>query len=278
MKQATKQDIASILADLLNQILRSPLNTAGTEELAMQFGYSRSHLTRVLQEVCGESLGVLHRRIRLERAGYALKQGRSVQEASMLAGFGSPEAFCRSFKRAYHVVPGQFAATKADWKLPTPDGLHWNELWDETFESKKLAVKYETQLERCPPFRVAVVRHVGTYARLWEGWEKMEFIEGKRWVTIYLDNLWTCPHSDLMRSDLGFVLLPGEQPPKGYKLLEIPTQLTVKTKRYVERTERNELWSYLCGVWPNSTLSWDEYEAWPLPFEEVRTKACLGFR
>ncbi|MBI1335074.1 MAG: helix-turn-helix domain-containing protein [Armatimonadetes bacterium] len=276
MRYQTKQEVAPNLADLLNQILRSPLSVVGTGELAQQCGYSRSHLTRVFHEMCGESLGDLHRRIRLERAAYGLREGFSVQEASMLGGFGSPEAFCRAFKRTFGLPPRHFLASGLDWKLPSPDGLHWNEHWDETFEAPNLAVKYETKLERIVPFRVAAIRHVGNYAYLWEGWEKVPFEEGRTWVTIYRDNLWTCPNKNLMRAELGFLLPSSEVAPPGFETVSVPSQLAIKTKHFVERNQRNEAWSYLSGAWPNSSISWDEYAAWPLPFEKVRTRACLG--
>lgn len=277
MRQATRQEIATTLADLLNQILRSPLSVVGTEELARHCGYSRTHLTRVFNEMCGESLGLLHRRIRMERAAYALVVGLSVREASERGGFDSPEAFSRSFRRSFGVPPRDFAAAGLDWKLPSPDNLHWNEHWDDSFETGNLRVKYETVIERGSPFRVAAIRHVGNYGRLCDGWEKVPFIPDRQWVTIYLDSLWTCPDKHLMRSDLGYVLRDGEKPIAPFKVIEIPGQLTVKTKRYVKRTDRNEAWSYLSGCWPDSTLGWDEYASWPLPFDDVETRACLGF-
>jgi len=195
----------------------------------------------------------------------------------MLGGFGSPEAFCRSFKQAFGMVPRLFQSAEVSWKLYSPDGLHWNEHWDESFDARSLGLKYETRVERTAPFRLAVIHHVGNYACLWEGWEKVPFLEGKRWITVYRDNLWTCPNKHLMRAYLGFILQPGESPPAGFKVLEVPSQLTIRTKRYVERNERNETWSFLSGAWPHSNLSWDEYESWPLPFEQVKTRACIGF-
>ena len=122
-----------------------------------------------------------------------------------------------------------------------------------------------------------MTQHVGNYSQLCDMWEKVPFVEDRRWMTVYLDNMWTCPSKHLMRAYLGYVLLPGEAPLPGFQLLEMPTMLTVKTKRFVERCERNEAWSYFSGVWPDSTWSWDEYEDWPLPFERVRTRACVGF-
>lgn len=277
MRAETKRDIALTLADLLNQILRSPLEVVGTEELARRCGYSRSHLTRVFHEVSGESLGLLHRRIRMERAAYGLKHGFTVREAALLGGFESPEAFCRAFRRAYDMPPRDFKKAGLDWQLFSPDGLHWNEHWDGVVDAKKLRIKYETSVERSAPFRVATIHHVGNYGALVEGWQTVPYVENRRWITVYRDNMWTCPNKDLMRSDLGFILDGEETPPAPFQIITIPGMTTVKTKRFIRRTERNEAWSYLCGLWPHSQLSWDEYESWPLPFEQVRTRACLGF-
>lgn len=275
MRLATKREVGLVLADLLAQILRSPLDFQGADDLARHCGYSRFHLTRLFQEVCGESLTSIHRRIRLERAAFRLLNGSSVLEASIYAGFDSPEAFTRAFKRSYGIAPSLFPSSGVDWKLPAPEWLHWNEHWDDPTDFGRLSRKYESRMERSPGVRLAVMRHVGNYGKLWLGWEKVPRIPDKTWVTIYYDSIWTCPHSDLMRSDLGFVL-PSGDPPPGFTLMEIPAGLTVKTVRYVERNERNEAWSYMTGAWPDRTWSYDVYEDWPLPFEQVRTMVCLN--
>lgn len=278
MKQTTRQELATTLAELLNEILRSPLSVVGTEELSRRCGYTRSHLTRVFKEMCGESLGLLHRRIRMERAAYALHRGAAVHEAAERGGFHSPEAFARAFRRDYDVTPRAFAASGKSWQLPSPDGLHYNEHYDHSPETAALRVKYETAISRERPFRIAAIRHVGNYGRLCDGWEKVPFLPDRTWVTIYLDNMWTIPDKHLMRAELGYILRDNELPVAPFEVIEVPSQLTVKTTRFMLRKDRNEGWSYLSGIWPDATLSWDEYDQWPIPFDEVGTRACLAFQ
>lgn len=274
MKPDTRKEVGILISDMIASVLRSPLDFRGADDLAHHCGYSRYHLSRLFGELCGESLTGFLRRIKLERAAFRLKSGCTVMEAAISAGFESPESFTRSFSKHFGSSPGQFARMEKNWKIASPEGIHWNEHWDDEPYRPGLERKYETRLERSPQLRLAVVRHVGNYAKLWEGWETVPFEEGKTWFTIYYDTIWSCAHSDLMRSDLGFALPEGD-PPAGFQLVEIPPGLTIKTVRFVDRAERNEAWSYVTGCWPETSWGYDEYAAWPLPFEEVRTRVCV---
>lgn len=274
MRPSTKRDVGMVLSDLVRQILLSPLDFQGADDIAAKCGYSRFHLTRLFQAFCGEGLTAFHRRIRLERSAFELSKGASVHEASLGAGFDSPESFTRAFRRSYGVPPRDFLSSGSNWRLPSAEGLHWNEHWGDPSGFELLSRRYETRLERAKPLRLAVVRHVGNYAKLSLGWETVPYHLGKRWFTIYHDSIWTCPHSDMMRADLGFELQEG-QPPPGFTVVEIPSGLTVKTVRFVERDNRHEAWSYLTGVWRNGIWSYDEYLEWPLPFDQVKTKVCI---
>lgn len=274
MKQATKRELGLVMADLVELVLRSPLALRSTDDMARQCGYSRFHLTRVFQELTGEPLAGFLRRIRLERSACRMRAGESVSEASIAAGFESAEAFARAFKRAYGVPPREFTNGSLDWQLPSPEGLHWNHHWDDICNDAVFRTKFATTIDRGATVRIAAITHVGNYGQLSQGWEKVPYIEGKDWVTVYHDSMWTCPRRDLMRSDLGFIH-PRGPAPEGFHILELPAGLTVKSARYVERNERNDAWSYLSGSWPEHHLSWDEYESWPLPFENVRTRICM---
>jgi hypothetical protein len=70
-------------------------------------------------------------------------------------------------------------------------------------------------------------------------------------------------------------------PPKGMRRIVIPRGLYA-TSRFVERGERNDAWSAMCGRYAGGIrnrpelLAYDEYAAWPLPFEEVRTRILVG--
>jgi len=274
MRLTTKRELGLVLADLVRQVLLSPLELRSTDDIARGCGYSRFHLTRVFMELTGEPLAGFMRRIRLERAACRIRTGESAADAAIAAGFESPEAFSRAFKRAYGLSPRKFKQTLVDWQLASPEGLHWNFQWDDTYDGGILRARFETTIDRSGPLRIAAISHVGNYGRLWEGWEKVPFVEGKSWVTVYHDSMWTCPRRDLMRAELGFILGSGAAP-KGFHVFELPSGLTVKSMRFVERKERNDAWSFLSGAWPNHQWGWDEYESWPLPFEQVRTRICM---
>ena len=276
MKTRTRRELGIVLGDLIGRVLRSPLDLESAERMAQSCGYSRFHLTRVFQSMTGESLGHFLRRIRLERSASRLSEGASVLQASESAGFESPEAYSRAFRRAYGLSPSEFAPSGTDWKLPSEEGLHWIPAWEPDGDDRSVRLRFEARLDRTAALRLAVVRHTGNYAKLWLGWETVPFVEGRRWVTVYYDSIWTCPNSDLMRADLGYVIEDGEAPGTGFRAIEIPGGLTVKTSRFVERDQRHEAWTHMYGRWPGAAWSWDEYESWPLPFDEVKTRICLA--
>ena len=77
----------------------------GTEELAREASLSAFHFHRIFRAITGETIGGLVRRLRLERAGQALRRGAPLIEVALDAGYGSPEAFGRAFREAFGVTP-----------------------------------------------------------------------------------------------------------------------------------------------------------------------------
>src|SRR5262245_13954487 len=75
------------------------------EELARVANLSAFHFHRVFRAITGETIGGLVRRLRLERAGKALRRGAPLIEVALDAGYGSPEAFGRAFREAFGLTP-----------------------------------------------------------------------------------------------------------------------------------------------------------------------------
>ena len=67
---------------------------------------SRSHAVRSFRARYGESPAEFRKRLRLERAAYALRvTTQPVTEVALEAGFRSAEGFSRAFRRGFGVPP-----------------------------------------------------------------------------------------------------------------------------------------------------------------------------
>lgn len=270
------------LADVIEHVLRHRQDALRVPDLAALAGFSRFHLVRLFREVTGETLEAFIRRIRMERSAFGLLHTDStVAEIASSGGYKSPEAFARAFGLAHGVSPRLFRRDgKRGWKLPSPVDLHWNEHWgSEDFDALPGRVACTMQFR--PRREAAVWRWIGNYGRLSDGWSALQSklgspLDGKTFITLYHDNMWTHPTSATMRADLGWYLEPGEFAPEGMKRKVVPAGMYVVTERFLERCERNDAWSYVGAKWPDHGLSFDEYPAWPLPFEDVRTRIVLG--
>jgi AraC-like DNA-binding protein len=259
------------MAAVIDRALRRPDDPFDVGAVASGFGYSRAHFSRAFTRLVGESPAAFVRRIRLESAAYRLA-GSRVSDVAALAGYEASEAFARAFRRAFQVSPSAFAASGLDWRLPSPEDLHWNPDRDPSADFGELRKRYPGVVGRGPELALAVVRHLGSYAKLDIGWAKVASRPGRLWAAVYYDDIWTCPHSDLMRSDLGFVLRDGEPAPAGMSRLVVPGGLSFRLVDAVYRERRNEAWSYVSACWPEATWGFDLYDDHPLPFDDVRTR------
>ncbi len=96
------------------------------EAAAAEAAASPWHFHRRFRELTGEAFASCLRRLRLERAAGRLREGRSVIEVALEAGFGSPEAFSRAFSAAFQLPPSRVAALP-HWhgELASPNSLHF---------------------------------------------------------------------------------------------------------------------------------------------------------
>lgn len=96
-------------------------------DLAARLYLSRFHFDRIVSAVGGESPGRFRRRVLLERAAYRLvTTGRGVLEIATEAGYSSPEAFNRAFRRAYGMPPSLWRVRPRRFQLDTPNGVHFH--------------------------------------------------------------------------------------------------------------------------------------------------------
>ena len=87
--------------------IESDLAQAPTlSQLAAEVGAHPAHVSRVLRQACGESIGEYVRRRRIEEAELALRGPQPLAEIAAAAGFADQAHFTRLFKRHFGVSPG----------------------------------------------------------------------------------------------------------------------------------------------------------------------------
>jgi AraC family transcriptional regulator len=112
------------LRSLIDVLLESLDDPGRGDELAQRAYLSRFHFHRLVAAGLGEAPASFRRRLLLERAAFELTaRGAAVIEAAIGAGYGSPEAFARAFRRAFGVSPSRF---RGDFRLPAPNGVHFH--------------------------------------------------------------------------------------------------------------------------------------------------------
>lgn len=130
------------------------------EALSRVAGFSKYHFHRLFREMVGISLYQYTQLLRLKRASYELvfRPELTVLEIALQAGFESPEAFSRSFKRQFGQTPSAFRAAP-----------QW-EPWHESYRFAMLTkgVPMNVKVIDFPETPVAALEHHGPPALLME--------------------------------------------------------------------------------------------------------------
>lgn len=227
-------------ADRFNRVLlfiQSHLDEGlETDRLAQVAALSPFHFHRVFRAITGETVGQVVRRLRLERAAVRLRSGMSVTEAALEAGFGSPEAFSRAFRRGFKLLPSAFV-DRPD--IPTdiraPLGLHWREGDPQPLSKfhipEKTTMQYEIQ--DLPAAQAAAVKYIGPYGpQIGASFEMLgawairhpTLTEKGRVMAIYNNSPQDTPEDDL-DTDVAVALAPGvevQELPEAVRLIDIP--------------------------------------------------------
>src|SRR5688500_537328 len=115
------------LDKVLQVVLGSLDDEAGTEEFARQAYRSRTQFFRVFRAMVDEPPAAMRRRLLLERAAWHLSRTRrAVTEIAFDAHYGSLEAFTRAFSRAFRVSPSVYRRMGAThFHLPAANAIHF---------------------------------------------------------------------------------------------------------------------------------------------------------
>jgi AraC family transcriptional regulator len=114
------------------------------DRLAEVAGFSPFHFHRIFRGMTGESPQSCVRRLRLERAGRALRDSaRQVIEIALDAGFDSHEGFDRAFRRQFGASPREFRGGPG------------------------------VTVRHLPERSVVCMRHTGPYDQVGEAWQRL---------------------------------------------------------------------------------------------------------
>lgn len=121
--------------------------------LSQVASFSAFHFHRQFSAFVGVTVSRYVQLMRLRRAAHRLvaRDDYSVLSAALDAGFESPEAFSRAFRRAFGASPSAFKKAP-NWQV-------WNTVFAIPHFSR--TVTMHVQIVDCPPVRVAALEHRG---------------------------------------------------------------------------------------------------------------------
>ena len=141
----------SRVCDYINQHLNDTLTLGMMSEVA---AFSKYHFHRVFTAYTGMSVAKFIQLARLKRASFrlAFEKEKRIIDIALEAGFESPEAFTRAFKRTFHQSPSQFRAE--------PQWPQWHSRFD--FYIKPYGEKtMHVEIVNFAATKVAVLEHIG---------------------------------------------------------------------------------------------------------------------
>lgn len=132
--------------------------------------FSEFHFHRQFTAYVGVPVARYVQLMRLRQAAHRLiaEAGYPVLDAALDAGFESPEAFSRAFRRAFGMAPSAFRK-KPNWQV-------WSAVFVVPHISRSIAM--QVRIVDFPPTRVAALEHLGAPGRVNESVRK--FIEWRK--------------------------------------------------------------------------------------------------
>ena len=295
MRSATVEDYYRRLNRALDFVARHLDRACTIDEVAAEAAFSRFHCQRMFRAMTGESIAELVRRLRLERAGYRLRnESVNVMEVALEAGFGSEEAFSRAFRRGCGVSPSQYRTV---WPPPAFSGPTARVRYYPGEERVEIdtptgGISMEVRIETLDDIEVARIRHVGRYNEVGECFERL--FEWVAAIGARPGRVLTLSHDDpdavspeSLRSDACVELRTDAAPPPGISTDKLGAG------RYAVYTHRgsydgiSEAYKRLFGSWlPQSGEVVDDrpcmeiYRNTPLDTApaELLTDLCLPLR
>ena len=93
---------------IISYILDNPTENLSLEAVSERFHYNKHYLCRIFKAATGISVGKYITSVRIQYAAGFLRQGCSVQESGLRAGFKNNSNFISTFHKVMEVPPGQY--------------------------------------------------------------------------------------------------------------------------------------------------------------------------
>ena len=287
MKSSTRSYYREAVARAVETIVHGLDAALDLEQLAREAATSPFHFHRIFRGLLGETPLELHRRLRLERAAWALvTTDDAVSRIAYDAGYETHASFTRAFRNAFERSPQQFrsgAEAGDDESLcgsggsprcvitarsrvhMTEDGVSWPGFSTETGGS---AMKVE--LRQMDAMRIATVEHRGAYHKISEAFARLGQLAGPaglfgpdtRTLGLYYDDPESTAEADL-RSEAAVSVSATADVPEGLNEKSIPAGTYAVALHEGSYQNLGDTWSKLMGGW----LPESEYRIAGVPFE-----------
>ena len=263
------------------------------EALASPACMAPLHFHRVFRGLTGETPLQMHRRLRLERAAWRLKEGdEPVLRVALDAGYETHEAFTRAFRGAFGRSPtdyrmlarpgerkqlaGEAGARKPSHRLQAACGVHVDGsaiLVSNNLLIHRGALTMDVQLELRPEIRVAAIAHSGPYDTIGSAFDRLGAIAGPvgmfavpeaRMIAIYYDDPESTP-AEALRSAAGVTSALASELPPALHEIRLPAGRWARAMHRGSYGGLGDAWQRLLGQWlPNSGLRMGSGECYEL--------------
>lgn len=263
-------------------------------ELARNAALSPFHFHRIFRGMVGETPLEMHRRLRLERAAYFLREGEApVTTIAFDAGYDTHEAFTRAFRARYACSPSEFRQRAFQIQIAAVSGIHFEPKRSEPpiVQFIQGEIVMHVEIKDMNELRTATLRHVGPYNQISEAFARLGEIAGAAgllnqkctMLAIYHDDPETTPEAELT-SEAAITIPEDAKIPAGLVEQRVPGGRYATTTHVGPYEKLGDVWARFMGQWlPKSgerladSVTYEIYRNTPMdvPKEQLRTEIYL---
>jgi AraC family transcriptional regulator len=234
MKPDTRTHYLAAVQRVVSHLIAHLDDSADLTALAELACLSPFHFHRVFRGMVGETPLELLRRLRLERAAYALLHTPdAVTAIAFAAGYETHEAFTRAFRSAFGEAPSAFRRNaRARAPLAASSGLHYDPRGTATDFIPRDTGGNTMQVDReaLPALRLGTVTHIGPFNQIGAAFERLGAIAGRAglfahpgamMIATYAEDPDGKPAEEL-RSHAGITIPEGVPLPEGLDEQRVP--------------------------------------------------------